>query len=354
MEFALPITRLNFKKYFLDFEKLFNVFKNQPIYEHGHVDRNFFKNQLKCIAHKYFYNFKPYQSTSPIFNNEDHKVLQNLAKDSSIHITRPDKGRGVVILDKTDYIEKAEHILKDPTKFEKLIHTDAQKLTIKLEDKINNFLRKMKKTGTISEDFYNAMYSSGSTLSRLYGLPKIHKENAPLRPIVSTCTSHNYNLAKKVVDLLEKFSINDYSLKNSYDFTNAIQNVPDAQSLYMCSFDIESLYTNIPVKESIDIILNQIFNNDAAIYHGFKRNDFKNLLERALLDSYFSFNDVIYKQLDGLAMGSPLSPIIANIFLVNFEKHFLDDCPDDIKPMFYRRYLDDTFILFKCKLWVSF
>ena len=78
----------------------------------------------------------------------------------------------------------------------------------------------------------------------------------------------------------------------------------------------------------------------------FNRDNFKKLLELATLDSYFFFNEDIYKQVDGVAMGSPLGPHLANIFMNHMEKKWLEECPVQFKPVLYRRYVDDTFLLF--------
>ena len=58
------------------------------------------------------------------------------------------------------------------------------------------------------------------------------------------------------------------------------------------------------------------------------------------------FNNELYKQTDGMAMGSPLGPIFANIFMSSLEETFLDDCPLLFRPLFYKRYVDDTVALF--------
>ena len=58
------------------------------------------------------------------------------------------------------------------------------------------------------------------------------------------------------------------------------------------------------------------------------------------------FNNKFYKQIDGVAMGSPLGPALANIFMRNFENKWLKDCPHSLKPVFYRRYVEDIFVLF--------
>ena len=48
---------------------------------------------------------------------------------------------------------------------------------------------------------------------------------------------------------------------------------------------------------------------------------------------------MLYKQVDGVAMGSPLDPTLTNAFLVYFEKNWLQNCPSGFKPHYYRRYL---------------
>ena len=70
------------------------------------------------------------------------------------------------------------------------------------------------------------------------------------------------------------------------------------------------------------------------------------MLNIATKESLFSFNNKYYKQVDGVAMESRLGPALANIFMCSFESIWLRDCPNDFKPVFYRRYVDDIFALF--------
>ena len=79
---------------------------------------------------------------------------------------------------------------------------------------------------------------------------------------------------------------------------------------------------------------------------GLSKIEFKELLSLPTKESYFVFNGQLYKQVDGVAMGSPLGPTLANNFLVHFEKNCLRNCPSDFKPHYYRRYVDDIFVLF--------
>ena len=98
--------------------------------------------------------------------------------------------------------------------------------------------------------------------------------------------------------------------------------------------------------ETIDIYVNQLFENiDTA--EGFTKSELKQLLSSAKKESYFIFNVLLYKQIDGVAMGSPPGPSLANVFLSYHEKDWLNNCPQGFKPVFYRHYVDDIFILFK-------
>ena len=114
----------------------------------------------------------------------------------------------------------------------------------------------------------------------------------------------------------------------------------------MGSIDVDSFFTDIPYEEIINICTNLLYNNDDII-EGANKSEFKNLLLLATEESYFIFSDVIYKKKDDMAMGSPLEPTMANVFLSFYEIKWLEQCPKELKPVFYRRYVDNIFVLFE-------
>ena len=97
----------------------------------------------------------------------------------------------------------------------------------------------------------------------------------------------------------------------------------------------------------MNICLNLLFPNEDSIYEGFSKAQFKSILELATKNTNFLFNDNLYEQVDGVAMGSPCGPTLANIFLCYYENIWLEECPTMFKPIIYKRYVDDTFLLFK-------
>jgi hypothetical protein len=161
-----------------------------------------------------------------------------------------------------------------------------------------------------------------------------------MRPILSALTCHNYNLAKFLVPLLSPIATSDYTVSDVFNFTKEIQQRVDNNKTLLISLDVENLFTNVPVVETIDIILNKLFPNNSVIYHGFSRSEFNTLLKLAVEDSYFSFDNKLFRQVDGMAMGSPLGPLFANIFLSHYESLWLENSP--VKPILYKRYVDDT------------
>ena len=112
--------------------------------------------------------------------------------------------------------------------------------------------------------------------------------------------------------------------------------------LHMASLDVDFLFTNIPqAKPSIFVTAT------SAMAARIPNHHFHNFLNIASKDSIFTFKDKYYKQVDGVTMESPLGPPLANIFILcSFESKWLRDCTNDFKLVFYRRYVDDTFLLF--------
>ena len=116
--------------------------------------------------------------------------------------------------------------------------------------------------------------------------------------------------------------------------------------ILLVSFDISSLFTNVPVRETVNIALNSVFNENEMV-NGIDKKLFKKLLELCVQDNRFIFNEEHMQQHEGFAMGSPLSAPMANLFLAHHEVRWLDQCPPDFKPLLYKRYVDDTFMVFR-------
>ena len=114
----------------------------------------------------------------------------------------------------------------------------------------------------------------------------------------------------------------------------------------MASLDVESLFTNIPLEETIKTCCDSLYKNQELLSN-INKNQFEKLLRAALCSNNFLFDGIVYQQVDGVAMGSPLGPSLANTFLAYYEQIWLNDCPNEFKPVYYKRYVDDIFVLFQ-------
>ena len=116
----------------------------------------------------------------------------------------------------------------------------------------------------------------------------------------------------------------------------------------MASLDFQSLFTKTPLNETINNCFSDPHNKN--IYNGkLSKRDFFKLLETATSKFSYIFDCLLYKHVDGVAMGSLLGPTTANAFLCHYEKEWLDNCPIHFKPLIYKMHVDDIFVIFLSK-----
>ena len=149
----------------------------------------------------------------------------------------------------------------------------------------------------------------------IYGSCKVLKKCVdgcpPFRPILSALQTPTYKFAKYLLPILESLTTNKYTVKDSFNFATEIVELDS--SSFMGSLDIDSLFTNITLEETIEISTNNLFKN-SDIVHSLKKSEFKEILSLATKEWYFIFNNILYKQIDGVAIGSPLGSSLANSF----------------------------------------
>ena len=181
----------------------------------------------------------------------------------------------------------------------------------------------------------------------LYGLCKVYKAVADvfllLRPIRFAIGTPIYNLAKYLVPKIPSITTNEFSVKDSFWFAEEIVN--QNSNFIMGSLDVDSLFTNIPLEETINICCDIVF-KETDIYEGYSKFEFKTLLSLESKESYFFFNEVLYKQKDWIAMGSSLGPTLANALLLHYEKLGFSNVPKKSNLFNYIRYVDNIFVLF--------
>ena len=186
----------------------------------------------------------------------------------------------------------------------------------------------------------DSVIQKGSRLAHLYGLPQTHKKELAMRPILSATGTYNYKLAKWLDEKLKPLSVNEHAISDIFQFADELTKINDHDILV--SYDVSSLFTNVPVDETIESIAERAFRNDWFNKEhdlNIRKSELIEPLRIATKNQLFQFEGNLYEQVDGVAMGSPLGPLMANAFMCNIEKQLETE---NKMPAFFKRYVDDT------------
>ena len=173
----------------------------------------------------------------------------------------------------------------------------------------------------MQENIYRRMYPTGASSPKFYGLPKIHKKNISLRPIVSSIGSVTYGVAKEISKIIKPVvGTSSHCVNNTKEFADEIRNTKLEEGECITSYDVTALFTSVPVSSALHIIKKRLEQNtDLPNSSIMTADNIMELLGFCLNNTYFLFQDCFYEQTKGAAMGSPVSPIVANIYMEAFE-----------------------------------
>ena len=248
----------------------------------------------------------------------------------------------LVVIDKKEYIEKMQTLLEDKNTY-RLLKMDP---TNRQKNRLINILRSIKSEGRLEDHIYK-MYPTGASSPKLYGLPKIHKKNIPLRPIVSSQGSVSYGVAKELARILKPLSGNTiHQVNNSKEFAEDIKKIQLEEGECIISYDVSAIFTSIPVKPAIEVIKKKL-EQDTDLHQRTTMSiqNILDLLEFCLCNTYFLFQGQYFEQTQGAAMGSSVSPVLANLYMEFFEDRALSTAVNP--PRWWKRFVDDTFVILK-------
>ena len=273
-------------------------------------------------------------SKSSLLTPELRASAKSLRENNNILIRRADKSSTFVILNREDYKKKIQDILKDGSKFQKITKNPCDNI----KSKVNNLIdRAATETGQyIPLTKIVGDYSPGY----IYGNVKTHKPNEKLRPIISQVTTPTYRTAKQLDKLIKKYLPQGKMLKSSTEFVELLHGKNYSGNIF--SLDVESLFTNVPVHRTINIILDKVYNHPILPAPVIPKHTLRDLL--LVCTTEVPFRDMdgkMFVQIDGVAMGSPLGPTFANFFMAEVEDRALTN----IHPSLYCRYIDDIFVI---------
>ena len=283
--------------------------------------------------------------TKNIYATKDYtyKNLKNLIENKDLVVISGDKDSCVVILKRGDYDKKLQGMIDEGN----TNGTYAPTADTILNDlkKFQDFLRRNFKG---KFDRYKDMRPVSNQPGRLYATAKTHKfssldeitiEKLKFRPIISQVGTYTYNAAKVIADYLKPLCQNEYKINDTQSFPSMLKDQePLNPNEEYVSYDVESLFTNIPVDETINYIINEIYQKK-KLPQICSKTIFKRLLYKLTTEVSFQFNYKLFKQTDGYIKGGPLSVTLSDIHMIRMET----DAVVPIRPIFYKRYVDDIY-----------
>lgn len=275
---------------------------------------------------------------------EELKTIKQLQQDDRIVIKQADKGSCIVVENKEDYISDGLAHLADTDIYEEI----PEDYTTDIAKALNTTVRKALDKGHINKDMSNFLMAHEPTEVRtqqMYFLKKLHKDPVQVRPIVSGVSGPT----EKASSFLDHYVQPLVPLTASYtkDSTAILRLLEDThfpQDVILATVDVKALYLNIPHQEGTDCLINHLFkDNPNAESLPFPEEFVRSLLNGILKHNVFEFNSRMFRQTRGTAMGTKVAPAYANLFLDSIETEFLAKQP--VKPLVWRRFIDDIFIV---------
>ena len=219
-----------------NFEKAF--WKLKPVLEDP-VDKELASSTLRSIALNYI------KSTSPSPPKALVKALNRLKKRDHIVVTKPDKGSGIVVMDKSEYLRLLSAAsIDDTTKFSRddkhpnLRGRPPKQTLLQKEKDVHSILHRI-----LPQEIATSLSPKSSRLAHLYGLPKTHKAKLSMRPILSATGTYNFNLTKWLEEKLKPLSVNKYTITDVFEFADEIRSSPMNEEDILVSYDVTAQCT---------------------------------------------------------------------------------------------------------------
>ena len=270
---------------------------------------------------------------------DERKAIQELKKEESVLILPADKGKATVVIDVSEYEEKINEMLSDERTYEKLTSDPTQRYKRELVA----ILSRLRKENKINKAQYDLLYPTAENIPRIYGTPKIHKPGNKVRPIVDYTGTIGYQTSRALADILSPLvGGTEHHVLNSKHLADSLAEVMIEEGEIFNSHDVVSLFTNTPIAESLDVIRDRLERDDTLKKRTLLSvEDILDLLRFVLTTTYFLFRGTIYKQRFGAAMGSPVSPVVANLYMEFLEQQAIATAPISCRPRLWKRYVDD-------------
>jgi hypothetical protein len=297
-----------------------------------HAFRIMATKKLKQIYNSNHNSYNTHKRQQHILRNIKHKLMNENAI-----VTQADKSKAIVIIYKQEY-DKKIHTFLTNNNFHILPANPTNKDQIRIQkiaQQCNQIIQKQQ---------VKYITQKNPTPPKLNAQLKLHKPETPIRPVVNNRTAPSHKIAKKLNHILNMHLHlgNSFNTQNSITLANDLAKLTINDRHKLLTLDIKDLYVNIPTKETINITRTQLMKHNSIDV----TNQIINLLEVILGQNYFTYDDKIYQPHLGVAMGSPLSGTVAEIFIQNLENSHINQLLESQSITFYSRYVDDILIIY--------
>ena len=225
-----------------------------------------------------------YPPPKPNITKEEQKAIEKLRKDDTRIVLTVHKGVALVVMNKEDYEKKEEELLTQTT-----YNNITNDPTTRYKNKLINLLKIIKTQGGISGALYKKLYPTGAGVPKFYGLPKIHKKETPLRPIVFSMGSVSHATSKELARTLKPLvGRSPYHIHNNQDLLEDLKSLKLEKDECLMSFDVQALFTSVPIQPAIQIIKKLLEDQDLKQRTSMSVDHIVCLLEFCLRSTYFT------------------------------------------------------------------
>ena len=302
------------------------------------------RTTVNCIKHYREHNL----------NREHVSAIRSIKvklRQNDALLMRADKGNKTVIVNKSDYENKIKSHLDNPAIYEDV--PNSRNPVLFTRTKLNRLLAPIKTSKPTFRMTDLLPSVDRSKLPEPYALAKVHKPEMPFRIIAPTYSFVSYRLSKLIHKMLYPFVTRiPARISSARDFLQDIHSLNLPDNFVICSFDVVSLFDNVDVNAFLSLFRNLVSQRNiwvpfVPIFESLPDSSIVEIASVILNNSYLKFLGSVKRQRFGVPMGSPCSVAVSELFMDYIETKALSTCPTSCKPIFYRRFIDDGFSIFK-------
>jgi hypothetical protein len=304
-----------------------------------HLQSNI-QNTFRYLTAKKIKQIKDPNRHNTLHKRHQHNInqIKKILQHNNLTIAKADKSKAKVIIDKTELRQKIDMFIqesniirlnKGPTES---YHRQLQQTMQKCDD-------------LIEKNRCKYLLNIEPTAPRINAYTKTHKGNKPIRPVIDNTQTPSYKIAKFLNTRIKEYINlpNTYTIENSYEIAQELHKIQVKENYKIVTLDIKDLYVNLPKH---GITQSTIFWLDRNNINKKIKKQIIQLLNTIIEQNYFQYNNQLFRPENGIAMGSPISGTLAEIYLQQIEELYIKHWIESQEIIYYKRYVDDIIIIF--------